>query len=114
MTDQEKIQILLKEYDTLRAEALQRIGHRFAFLSLAGAVGGYSFFVTPSLSGYQILVLILSAFVLLGLWFYLGNLIARCAIRIAEIEEEINAMAGQKLLKWQHERRTKFFHKVHK
>jgi len=115
MTDQEKIQILIKEYDTLRAEILQRTGQRFAFLTLFGAVGAYSFFVATSLNSYQILVLIISAFVLLGVWFQLGNLIARCSRRIAEIEEEINAMAGQKLLKWEHEKRgSKFFHKLHK
>jgi hypothetical protein len=62
-------------------------------------------------------VLLLGAFILFGIWFHLGNLIAKLSTRIAEIEEEINAMAGKKLLKWEHERRGSrffFFHRWRK
>lgn len=115
MDEKDKVNILLKEYDTLRAEILQRIGHRFAFLSLFGAVGGYTFFVAKDLSQYQTVVLIISALSLFGVWLQLGNLIARCSIRIADIEKTINSKAGEPLLKWEHEKLgSKVFHKVHK
>ncbi|MCI0561019.1 MAG: hypothetical protein MN733_21240 [Nitrososphaera sp.] len=59
MNPSENVQILLKEYDTLPAEILHRIGHRFAFLSLIGAAGTYAFFTKPT--AYQTVVLIISA-----------------------------------------------------
>lgn len=115
MDEKDKVQILLKEYDSLRAEILQRIGHRFAFLSLIGAVGVYAFFTATDLSVYQIVVLMISALALFGVWWQLGNLIARCSKRIAEIEKAINSVAGEPLLRWEHERLgSKAFHKVHK
>lgn len=115
MDEQTKIQILLKEYDALRAEILQRSNQRFAFLTLFGAIGTYSLFIASSLKSYQIIALIFSAVFLLAVWFRLGILIARCSRRISEIEEEINSMAGQKLLKWESEKiGSKVFHKFHK
>lgn len=104
MEDKDKSTILLKEYDTLRAEVLKRLDHRFAFVSLFGAVGAYAFFVAKDLSQYQIVVLLSSGAGLMGVWWQLGNLIARCANRVAEIEKEINVMAGEHLLRWESER----------
>lgn len=115
MDEKDKVQVLLKEYDSLRAEILQRINHRFAFLSLFGAMGTYAFFAATDLSAYQKVVLMISALALFGVWWQLGNLIARCSRRIAEIEEAINLVAGDPLLRWEHERLgSKAFHKVHK
>ena len=103
----------MKEYDTLRTEILQRASHRFAFLTLLGGIGAYSLFIAKGLNIIQIFVLVLSAFVLLCVWYMHGNLIAKCSRRIAEIEEEINAMAGEKLMKWEHEKRGSIlFHKL--
>ena len=114
MEEKDKIHILLKEYDTLRAEILQRIGHRFAFLGLSGAVGAYVFFTAQSLSSYQTVVLIITIFILFGVWWQLGNLIARCSNRIAEIEGLINSIAEETLLRWEHERLgSKSFHQIH-
>lgn len=115
MDEKDKVQILLKEYDSLRAEILQRIGHRFAFLSLFGAVGAYAFFAAKDMSTYQTIVLMISALALFGVWWQLGNLIARCSNRIAEIEKTINSFAGESLLRWEHQRLgSKAFHQVHK
>jgi hypothetical protein len=104
MDERDKVQILLKEYDALRAEILQRSGHRFALLSFLGAVGAYAFFVANDLSAHQIIVLTISALALLGIWWQLGNLIAECCNRIAHIEREVNSVAGGTLLGWEHER----------
>jgi hypothetical protein len=115
MNEKDKVQILLKEYDSLRAEILQRIGHRFAFLGLFGAVGAYAFFAAKNLSAHQTAVLTISAIALFGVWWRLGNLIARCSKRLAEIEKAINSLAGEPLLRWEHERLgSKIFHKAHK
>ena len=115
MDKKEGLQISLKEYETLRAEILQRIGHRFTFLSLSGAVGASAFFSAQDLRTSQTLVLIISAAALFGVWWQLGNLIARCSKRIAEIERTANEIAGEPLLRWEHEGLgSKFFHKIHK
>lgn len=115
MNDKDSIQILFKEYDTLRAEILQRIGHRFAFLGLFGAVGGYAFFSFKRLALYQIVTLAVCATILFLVACQLGNLIARCSKRVGEIEQSINSYAGEKLLKWEHMKRgSKIFHILHK
>ena len=115
MTDFEIIQIMLKEYDTLRTEILKRIGHRFAFMGLSGFIGLYAFFSSKDLTFYQIIILMASAFILACIWLQIGNLIARCSKRIAEIENEINQMCGSTLLRWEHEKRgSKIFHMIHK
>ncbi|MBZ5711470.1 hypothetical protein [Nannocystis pusilla] len=44
MTDQERIQVLFKEYDTLRAEILQRISNRLQCVAFTGALGGVAMF----------------------------------------------------------------------
>ena len=66
MEEKDKIQLLLKEYDTLCSEIIKRIDHRFAFLGLGGAVGGYAFFVAKDLGNYQTFVLAISALILFG------------------------------------------------
>lgn len=115
MTNYEKIQILLKEYDSLRVEILQRSSQRFTFLTLFGALGAYSFFVAESLNCYQVLVSIMSALFLFGVWFLLGKIIVRCSRRIAEIEKEINTLSDQVLLRWEHEHLgSKLLHKIFK
>ena len=100
MKEVEKIQILQKEYDTLRAEILNRIGHRFTFLSFAGAIGGYAIFSENKLTDDQSSVLWICADILLCLWAWIGLLMKRCSDRVAAIEREINALAGETLLKW--------------
>ncbi len=111
----DKVQILLKEYETLRAEILQRIGHRFAFLGLTGAVGAYAFFTVDKLTNVQAVVLAMGAIAAFLNQFQQGNLIARCSKRIAEIEEAVNSLAGEKLLVWEHEKRgSKAFHEIYR
>ena len=114
MDEKDKVQILLKEYDALRAEILQRISHRFSFLGLTGAVGGYAFFVAKDLSTYQTVVLMMGTLALFGVWWQLGNLIARCSHRISEIEKTVNSIAGEPLLTWEHQKLgTRTFHRMH-
>ncbi|MDQ3563210.1 MAG: hypothetical protein M3436_03395 [Pseudomonadota bacterium] len=114
MEANDKVQILLKEYDTLRAEILQRIAHRFASLGLIGAMGAYAFFIEEQLIKDQIIVLTISVIVVGVNRFQQGNLIRRCSNRIAEIEVAVNSLAEGKLLVWEHEKRgSKIFHKLY-
>lgn len=110
----ERIQVLLAEYELLRAEIQTRIGHRFAFLGLTGAVGGYGLFAADELSRHQLVVLGFAAVALLTLWLWIGQLIARCARRIAAIERQINGLAGEELLQWENRRLgSLLFHRFH-
>lgn len=115
MNLEQKIAVVLKEYETLRAEILQRTGHRFTILSLGGALGAYGVFSAEKLTKFQLSVLVLSALALIGVWFQLGKLIARCSARISEIEISVNDLADETLLRWEHEKRgSSAFHKIHK
>ncbi|MDC0675076.1 hypothetical protein [Nannocystis radixulma] len=115
MTDQERIQVLFKEYDTLRAEILQRISNRLKCVAFTGALGGVAMFSDKPVDATKYVLLLSSIFVLMFAWMQLGDLIARCARRIAEIEAEINAKAGETLLRWESEKRgSSFFHRIHK
>ena len=115
MNESEKIQILLKEYDTLRAEIIQRLGHRITFLGLFGAMGVYAFFRDNGLTLYQYSVIAVAIVFTYIVWHHLGNVIGRCSRRIAEIEQQINGMAGTVLLRWEHDQLgSKMFHRVHR
>ena len=115
MTDKDKIEILFKEYDTLREEIISRLSQRINFLGLFGAIGVYAFFQDKTLNGKQYIIIVLAAILLYCVWHHLGNVVARCSKRIAEIECVINKMAGTTLLVWEHEKRgSKLFHKVYK
>lgn len=114
MNEIDKINIVLKEYETLRTEILQRISNRFAFLSLFGAIGAYGLFKAAEISLFQAFVLFFAVIFLFAVWWQLGNVIARCSKRIAEIEKLINEISGEKLLKWESERLgSKTFHQFH-
>lgn len=105
INDKEKIDILLEEYKTLRAELIQRnttlnqlyLGFGAAFLTIAGI----------ALDKRRVLV----AFTLLPILGCLTYLVTRifdfdvkaASLRIAEIEQQINEKAGADLLKWENE-----------
>ena len=114
MTDQEKIDILLKEYETLREEIIQRINNRFSFLTYAGAVGAYALFAVQTTTTFQTAVLFVTTGFLLLLWHRFGVLVARCSDRIAEIETEVNRLSGAELLQWENRHKHSIFHWFHK
>ena len=79
MDAKDQVEILMKEYDTLRAEILQRASHRFTLLSLAGAICAYAFFFAGNLGRVQEIALLVGGTLLLGIWLELGNVMARCS-----------------------------------
>ena len=125
-----KIDILLKEYETLRNEITHRINSRFAIVGFTGAIIAFtisqlkgvvwpeliwplSVFGTTKEVAWPGSILGLAAVFLMALWRRLGTLIKRCSIRISEIEAQINNLAGQELLVWEtRQRKTGIFHKL--
>ncbi len=101
MDDYQKIEILLKEYDSLRTEMHQRFSHRFQFVTIFGALGAFALFTKDSFGVFQIVLLTITAVALFVVWFWLGDLIAGASRRIAQIEQEINSLANATLLSWE-------------
>lgn len=101
----EKIQILLAEYNTLRAEILQRntVLNQFLIFSIAtmlGLVGGLAVAEKFAVS--------IGSFVLLTCMIVVVFRIVmsdtrRVANRIRQLEARINGLAGEKLLEWESE-----------
>ena len=96
-----KIDILLKEYDTLRTEIIHRINNRWR----ATGFGIAAVALVGSLSALDkqlvTLIVVASALALLALWSRSWYLIQRCELRIAEIEQRVNEIAGERLLVWE-------------
>ncbi len=108
-TSDQRIDILLKEYETLRTEILDRVKARFTAMGLFGAVVGYVL-VNLSQSGptQAIPPWVFWTFggigfaAVLAVWFRYGQNIWRCSIRLGDIEERINLLAEENdLLVWE-------------
>jgi hypothetical protein len=102
--DKIRIEILLKEYDTLRAEALARINNRFTLIAVAAAAG--ALFSTKEATSVtataQIAWLVALMVVGVIVWWWTGLLILRCSVRIAKIEAKIAMLAKDRsLLRWE-------------
>ncbi len=109
MDTEQKVTILLKEYEALRAEALARMNARFGFLGLA--VGMMSLaYSRDSLTSLDILVVL--AF-LVAVWFYIGQLLHRLRKGLERVEAEINRLAGEELLVWETKSSSRLFGRVH-
>ena len=106
----DKITILLKEYDTLRAEMIARINSRFAFL---GLTMGIVALVWSRDRAPSTMVMLGLAATLLVVWFYLGQLLYRLRVAIAHVENEINKLAGTQLLTWESHRSSRLLSHVH-
>jgi hypothetical protein len=93
------VEILFKEYDTLRAEIIARQSGGFQLVIIGGAVftwfgqraTGQKFWI-----GMATLVIVSCFLVFRAVQDI--NLIAK---RVGEIEQEINRLAGATLLKWE-------------
>jgi hypothetical protein len=93
------IEILFKEYDTLRAEIISRQSGGFQLVIIGGAVfawfGGHA---TGQKLWIGVAALVIVSCFLVFRAVQDINLIAK---RIGKIEEEINHIAGANLLKWE-------------
>lgn len=101
-----KIDILLKEYDTLRTEILQRINSRFAIVGLLGALLAFvlsKFEWQPEnlLLDLRWPITVCGLALLLGTWWRFGIIIRGLAARVRSIETRVNKLAGEELLSWE-------------
>jgi hypothetical protein len=102
ITTKDKIDILFKEYDTLRAEILNRTNNLFTLMAIGGGV------LTLLLSFKNELRLWLPLLLFFGLifgfiaWINDRN-IRRIARRLMQIENQVNHLAGgdEPLLEWE-------------
>jgi hypothetical protein len=99
LTEKDKIQILLQEYSTLRAELISLGNKQFQIAALAGVVVTLTI-ARPVDTRFWIAILIgLTALSCLsGLMI---RDIRRVARRVIELETEINQRAGEELLAWE-------------
>lgn len=101
-----KINILLKEYDTLRAEMLQRMNGRFAIVGLLGAllvlvISKGEWQPTGWKLDARWLVAVLGASILAGIFWRFGTLIRKLGTRVSKVEQRVNQLAQEDLLAWE-------------
>ena len=96
----EKITIMLKEYDALRAEIISRINSRWQMTGLAIGLLSAIGFARSDASYFWVFAAIAAIF-LLVLWRQSILLMRHCGLRIAEIENRVNELGGDELLAWE-------------
>ena len=97
----EDVEVVLHEYDTLRNEVLSRASARLellGLLSIAATLFGVSGFSEHWRWAYVVGIALL---ILIGLWFYFGWAMKRCARRLRQIEGEVNTAIGRTVLRWE-------------
>lgn len=106
--EKEKIDILLKEYETLRQEILSRTHNRFLMVGIVGAFLAYTLFTNnPILKTYilgiglRTFVLVSGAIALLVIWLWFGYIVGNLDMRISAIDKRINDLVGEELLEWE-------------
>lgn len=96
-----RIDILLKEYDTLRTEILQRGNLRVGAIGLFVAIGILFF----GESDGAFLWRVVAALLVLGaagvIWIESWYGVGLCAFRLREVENRVNELAGEELLVWE-------------
>jgi predicted lysophospholipase L1 biosynthesis ABC-type transport system permease subunit len=103
ISDKEKIAILLKEYDTLRAEIIARTTGSFQMIAVtalltAALMTSWSSRSPDALFWICLLGVVLTAFAFVAVAHRNINRLAR---RIMKIEDYVNRLAGSEILAWE-------------
>ena len=93
------IDVLLHEYDTLRAEILARANSRFQLLGFAGVVVAL-LGATHNIT-LIIIVSVALAVAAVVIWIGFHLYINKCAARLMEIEARVNALFPEDVLVWE-------------
>ncbi len=101
MDTKTKVDVLLREYDTLRQEIVSRTNNRFAMAGLLVAVAAFVISQPELVASERWGIAIVAFFVSIGGWWTIGFLIRCCAARLMEIEQRVNALVGDELLVWE-------------
>ena len=94
------IEVLLREYDTLRTEILARVRTRFellGFLAIIATIVGSQ----DSATSFRLGVAGSAIVIALTAWGWFASGIKRCATRILAIEAKVNDFMGEELLAWE-------------
>ena len=96
-----KVDVLLREYDTLREEVIARTNNRFAISGLLGAimvfVGGKSELDIV----WRWTVVLVALVVLTIFWWSIGDVMHQIGAHLIGIEGRVNALLGEQLLEWE-------------
>jgi hypothetical protein len=98
----QRIRILLKEYDTLRAEILQRTAAGFALAPILAAIVGW--LGSRILEGHRYTAIAAGLMSVCTLFLgpkFMNIRIRRCSARLQRIEQRINSLAEDDLLEWE-------------
>jgi hypothetical protein len=99
------VEVLMHEYDALRAEVLMRAAARFQLLGFMGVaaalLGTQNINITWRITLISLIVIVCGY-----LWYVFAGYANACAARQRDIEREINEMLGQTVLVWESTRRT--------
>lgn len=98
--DRLKVEVLLREYDTLRTEILARVRTRFellGFLAIITAFAGSR----DSSTTVAVTVAAVALLIAIVVWIWFARGIKRCAVRILEIETKVNELLDDDLLRWE-------------
>src|ERR1051325_1318886 len=99
VNEEQKISILIAEYNSLRSETVTRTGHGF---QIAGfSITALSIWAAEETSGRTWLALTAIIFLLVASGWFTFREIAKANRRIREIELDVNDRAGEDLLIWE-------------
>lgn len=103
-----KVEILLREYETLRQEVLARSGQRFALVTVAGGLMAFLIKTEKwpawviSAGGTQATLALVGLVVLVVIWRRFQVLIERLGAGISRVEQRVNTLTGDAdLLRWE-------------
>src|SRR5437660_8921081 len=97
----QRINILLKEYDTLRSELLQRTAAGFALVGVVAAAASWS--LSQRWEGHRLISGLAGLIIVCLLFFgsrFINTQIRRCAERVRRIDARINFLAQGHLFEW--------------
>lgn len=102
----EHMEILFKEYDTLRAEVISRSNNAYQLVSVGVATGGalLAWFGSHGVNRAFWLLLGMAAIAFGALVIALAHDVKVVAMHLRDLESEINKLAGATLLQWETKR----------
>lgn len=99
LSQKDKIQILLQEYSTLRAELVSRGNFSFQIAALVGVF--LTFMLTRPIDRRFWIAALIGLIGLFGLVLVVVRDLRKIARRVKELETDINKRAGEELLVWE-------------
>lgn len=98
------VEIMIKEYESLRKEVVDRITIAFSHLGYFGAVVAFAFPASKNVSGdegFAQVLAVAGAVILLYISILNWIWVSRLADHLRVLEKEINRHAGTSLLSWE-------------